>query len=80
MCPILAHHVGVKANELVRLIERYAGRNGLPYRAQAGKGSHLKIWLGERRSVVPIHGGDLPAGTYQAILRQLGLTKHDLEG
>lgn len=75
----MAHLGAVKATELVRLVERYAVRKGIPYRAEAGKGSHRKVWLGDHRSVVPIHSGDLPTGTYRAILRQLGITERDLE-
>ena len=72
--------VPVKAADLIRSIERYAARCGLGYRVEQGKGSHRKIWLGARRSMVPLHGGDLPLGTYRAILRQLGITERDLEG
>lgn len=70
----------VKAADLIRLIERYAMRHGLGCRVEPGKGSHRKVWLGTRRSVVPLHGGDLPLGTYRAVLRQLGITERDLEG
>jgi predicted RNA binding protein YcfA (HicA-like mRNA interferase family) len=41
------------------------------------KGSHHHLRHGERptlRVVVPVHRGDLPAGTVAAILRQAGLT------
>jgi predicted RNA binding protein YcfA (HicA-like mRNA interferase family) len=68
----------MKATEMVRLIERYARRHSVPYRAEHGKGSHLKLWLGDRRTVVPIHPGAMPIGTYRAILRQLGI-KGNLE-
>ena len=39
----------------------------------AGKGSHLKIRLGDKRSVLPMHNGDMKIGTISAIKRQLGL-------
>lgn len=38
-----------------------------------GKGSHLKVTLNGKKSVIPEHKGDLPAGTLNAILKQLGL-------
>jgi YcfA-like protein. len=69
----------VRADDLIRAIERYATRNGVMYRAESGKGSHLKIWLGGCRSVVPIHRGDLPIGTYKGILRQLDISESDLK-
>lgn len=39
-----------------------------------GKGGHLKVFLNGRRSVLPMHSGELPKGTEMAIRRQLGLT------
>lgn len=44
-----------------------------------GRGSHLKVRLGARTTVLPMHDRDIPAGTFHAILRDLGLTKADLE-
>jgi mRNA interferase HicA len=39
-----------------------------------GKGSHLKIRLGERSSVLPMHGKkELGSGLMNAIKKQLGL-------
>jgi predicted RNA binding protein YcfA (HicA-like mRNA interferase family) len=45
------------------------------------KGSHHHLRHAERpalRVVVPVHRGDLPAGTVAAILRQAGLSQEDL--
>jgi predicted RNA binding protein YcfA (HicA-like mRNA interferase family) len=42
-------------------------------------GSH-EIWFNRvtlRRTTVPNHSGDLPAGTLRAIIRQTGLSKKD---
>nr|ATZ76337.1 HicA family toxin [uncultured Alphaproteobacteria bacterium] len=69
----------VRADDLIRAIERYAARHGIVCRTASGKGSHRKIWLGTRRSVVPCHGGDLPVGTYRAILRRLEIADSDLK-
>ena len=38
-----------------------------------GKGSHLKVKLNGKQSVIPMHKGDVPTGTLNAILKQLGL-------
>jgi len=38
-----------------------------------GKGSHLKVYLNGRQTVIPMHGKDLKPGTLAAIKRQLGL-------
>ena len=41
---------------------------------ETGKGSHLKVRLGERSSVLPMHGKkDLGRGLENAIKKQLGL-------
>jgi predicted RNA binding protein YcfA (HicA-like mRNA interferase family) len=45
------------------------------------KGSHHHLRHAERpalRVVVPVHRGDLPAGTVAAILRQAGLSQDEL--
>jgi mRNA interferase HicA len=40
-----------------------------------GKGGHVLVRLGDRRSVLPMHGAkrDLPKGLVEGIKRQLGL-------
>jgi mRNA interferase HicA len=38
-----------------------------------GKGSHLKVMLNGRRSVLPMHNKELGAGLVNAIKKQLGL-------
>lgn len=40
---------------------------------QPGKGSHLKVYLNGRQSVLPMHGTDLKKGTVEGIKKQLGL-------
>jgi mRNA interferase HicA len=41
---------------------------------EPGKGSHLKVRLGERSSVLPMHGKrDIGKGIENAIKKQLGL-------
>ncbi len=45
------------------------------------KGSHHHLRHAERpalRVVVPVHRGDLPAGTVAAIMRQAGLSQEEL--
>ena len=38
-----------------------------------GKGSHLKVTLNGRRSVLPMHNKELGTGLVDAIKKQLGL-------
>ncbi|MBK9350116.1 MAG: type II toxin-antitoxin system HicA family toxin [Sulfuritalea sp.] len=37
------------------------------------RGSHLKIFLNGRQSVMPMHNTDLKTGTVEGIKKQLGL-------
>jgi predicted RNA binding protein YcfA (HicA-like mRNA interferase family) len=69
----------VKPADLLRRLRRRAARLGMEHSETDGKGSHLKLRHGGHATVVPLHRGDLPAGTYRAILRQLGLTDQNLE-
>lgn len=63
----------MKPAELKRILAR-KGAEFLP-----GKGSHLKVRLGGRQTVLPMHNRDMPVGTFRAILKDLGLTRADLE-
>jgi mRNA interferase HicA len=40
---------------------------------KTGNGSHLKVSLNGKNSVLPMHNKDLPKGTLLAIRKQLGL-------
>jgi mRNA interferase HicA len=40
---------------------------------KAGKGSHLKVYLNGRQSVLPMHSSELKKGTVEGIKKQLGL-------
>jgi mRNA interferase HicA len=43
-------------------------------RFEPGKGSHLIVRLGNKRSVLPMHGSkELGKGLWKAILKQLGI-------
>ena len=69
----------MEPDRLLGLLRRRATRLGLRHEEAQGKGSHLKVRHGSGATVIPMHRGDMPTGTYRAILRQLGLTEADLE-
>jgi mRNA interferase HicA len=52
-------------------MKRWLATLGATFRS--GKGSHLKVYLNGKRSVLPMHVGDLKANTERAIRKQLGL-------
>ena len=65
----------LSAADLLRALRR-AG-----FTVERIKGSHHHLRHAERptlRVVVPVHRGDLPAGTVAAIMRQAGLSQDDL--
>ena len=65
----------LSAADLLRALRR-AG-----FTVERVKGSHHHLRHAERptlRVVVPVHRGDLPAGTVAAIMRQAGLSQEDL--
>jgi predicted RNA binding protein YcfA (HicA-like mRNA interferase family) len=69
----------VNAATLLRILRRRATKLSLSHQEIEAKGSHLKVRHGANQTIVPMHRGNIPKGTYRAILRQLGLTEKDLE-
>jgi len=65
----------VRYRELVRKLRRL----GCQFRRQA-KGSHEIWWHPERKlyTVIPRHSGDIAEGTFRKILKDLDLTKDDV--
>jgi mRNA interferase HicA len=57
----------VKAKEFKRWLE---DRGAI---FKTGKGSHLKVYLNGRQSVLPMHTAELKKGLVEAIKKQLGL-------
>ncbi len=51
--------------------KRWLARQGATF--QPGKGSHLKVYLNGKQSVLPMHNSDLKTGTLKGIKKQLGL-------
>ena len=68
----------MKPADLLRRLRRLATKRGLSLVVEEG-GRHTKVTLDGRRVVVPRHAVDLKTGTFGAILKQLGLTRAELE-
>jgi mRNA interferase HicA len=53
--------------------KRYLQSKGATF--SPGKGGHLKVYLGDKMTVLPMHGSrkELKKGTWRAILKDLGL-------
>jgi len=54
-----------------REFKRWLTKQGAVF--EPGKGGHLKVFLNGRRSVLPMHSGEIKKGTMEAIKKQLGL-------
>jgi mRNA interferase HicA len=51
--------------------KRWLARQGATF--EKGKGSHLKVFLNGRQSILPMHGAEMKKGMLEGIKRQLGL-------
>lgn len=51
--------------------KRWLAKQGAAF--EPGRGSHLKVFLQGRQSVLPMHAAELKTGTVEAIKKQLGL-------
>ena len=61
------------------LLRRLASKRGWEITEVEGKGSHLKVTLNGRQTVVARHNGDMKTGTFRSVLKDLNLTLKDLE-
>ena len=64
---IFVYNQKVKSSEF----KRWLADQGATFKP--GKGSHLKVTLNGRNSVLPMHGKELGTGLVAAIKKQLGL-------
>lgn len=63
--------------EFIKRARRYARRTGKIYRfnPRFGKGSHGMLYIGDQRTTVK--HGELAAGTFRNMLKQLDIAKED---
>ncbi len=68
-------------DEFVRRVRRLGRERGIVVRfeARTGKGSHGRLYFGERFATVKDLRKELSVGLLKAMLRQLGLRRTDLE-
>jgi predicted RNA binding protein YcfA (HicA-like mRNA interferase family) len=64
-CPEFSSHLSWSSKNTARQLNSFGTQNG----------SHLKVYPGGKRSIMPIHGGkrEVKTGTVAAIKKQLGL-------
>lgn len=73
--------VCMNGNELLKKLRKYAKANSTEVRfvSGQGKGSHGRIYLGPRYATIKDRKKDISPGLLLAMLKQLGLTKQDIE-
>ncbi|HVC61162.1 MAG TPA: type II toxin-antitoxin system HicA family toxin [Acetobacteraceae bacterium] len=69
----------MKSADLLRRQNRLATRRGWDIVETQGSGSHLKVGLSGKTTVIAMHRMDVPPGTVRKVLTDLGLTLDDLE-
>lgn len=67
--------------EFIRRIAELGRERGVTVRFEArhGKGSHGRLYYGERFTTVKDRKKEIGKGLWRAMLKQLGLTRHDIE-
>ena len=71
----------MKGIEFIRKIKNLAKHRGFDCRLdkKRGKGSHVTLYFGDKRTIVRNPKDELKKGTMYAMLKQLGLTKQDIQ-
>ena len=70
----------MKGKEFIDRVSKIGRERSVPVRidTKRGKGSHIIIYYGPRKTVVKDRRKELPPGLVSAMARQLGLTNDDL--
>lgn len=70
----------VKGSELIKRLQQYAKANGVRCEIdeKRGKGSHITLYLGDKATIIRNPKDELKTGTFQAVLKQLGLSQNDI--
>ena len=71
----------MKAGDFIKVIRRTGRRRGVTVRfvPSQGKGSHGRLYYGDRFTTVKDRNKDIGPGLLAAMVRQLGLTMSNLE-
>ena len=70
----------MKGREFIKRVRKYGKQNGIKveWMAERGKGSHGTLALGNHYTIVRNPKDELKTGTFNAMLKQLGLKKEDI--
>jgi len=72
----------VTGREFMERVSEVARSRGVAVRidSKRGKGSHVTLYYGTRKTTVKDRRKEIPAGLLPAMVRQLGLSRSDLDG
>lgn len=65
--------------DLRRRLNRLATKRGWEIVEAQGSGSHLKVRLNGKLTIIAMHRTEMPSGTFRKVLKDLDLTMKDLE-
>ena len=73
----MCDNISMESKEFIKRAKQYAKAKDLSFRIEKrkGKGSHIRLYLGARRTTV--QKGNIPRGTLGAMFRQLDIKKED---
>ena len=76
LCPILPY---MKGTEFYKKLKALSRRRGVVVKLEQrrGKGSHGTLFYGERFTIIRNLKDELKTGTYNAMLKQLGIREKD---
>ena len=76
----MSYTLVMKGKEFIERISEIGRERGVPVRidTKRGKGSHLTVYYGARKTVVKDRRKEIPAGLLSAMIRQLGLDRNDV--
>lgn len=79
MRTLLSYCHEVKGREFIKRVSELGAARAVPVRVEAkrGKGSHITLYYGSRKTVVKDLRKEIAPGLLSAMLRQLGLTRRD---
>ncbi len=71
----------VNGRDFIKRVRELGRERGVPVRADAkrGKGSHLTLYYGARKTIVKDRRKELGPGLLASMLRQLGIDRNDFE-
>jgi predicted RNA binding protein YcfA (HicA-like mRNA interferase family) len=70
--------VSMKSAELLRKLKKVAKRRSVEFEIHLAKGSHHKVSLGGRSTIIAVHGTEIPSGTFRKILKDLDVGEEEV--